>query len=73
MQLEQSKAWWEEQAANKAALRAAQHEAEQAFAELTRYQVQGHEQGIGCRFIICFVGLSSVAALLICVPNLSVV
>ncbi|KAF5829712.1 RIB43A-domain-containing protein [Dunaliella salina] len=38
MQLEQSKAWWEEQAAQKAAVRAAQHEAEQAFAELTRYQ-----------------------------------
>lgn len=39
MQLDQSKAWWEEQAASKAAVKAAQHEAEQAFAELTRYQV----------------------------------
>jgi hypothetical protein len=39
MQLDQSKAWWEEQAANKAAVQAAQKEAEQAYAELTRYQV----------------------------------
>ena len=39
MQLDQSKAWWEEQAANKAAVQAAQKEAEQAYAELTRYLV----------------------------------
>lgn len=37
----QSKAWYEEQAAHKAALRAAQKEAEQAYAELTRYQARG--------------------------------
>jgi hypothetical protein len=40
VQLEQSKAWWEEQAAQKAAVRAAQQEAEQAYAELTRFQVR---------------------------------
>ncbi len=37
-QIEQSKQWWEEQAAHKAALKAAQAEAEAAFAELARYQ-----------------------------------
>mmetsp|Transcript_10904 Transcript_10904/g.18922 ORF Transcript_10904/g.18922 Transcript_10904/m.18922 type:complete len:368 (+) Transcript_10904:113-1216(+) len=37
-QMAQSRAWYEEQAAHKAALRAAQQEAEQAYAELTRYQ-----------------------------------
>ncbi|KAJ9504974.1 hypothetical protein QJQ45_030463 [Haematococcus lacustris] len=37
-QNEQAKQWWEEQAAHKAALKAAQQEAEQAYAELARYQ-----------------------------------
>jgi len=37
-QMEQSKQWWEEQAAHKAALKAAQAEAEAAYAELARYQ-----------------------------------
>ncbi len=55
MQLEQSKSWWEEQAAHKAALKAAQHEAEQAFAELTRYQVsQGAEP---LRKLTCHVAM----------------
>lgn len=31
--------WWEEQAAHKAAIKAAQKEAEAAYAELARYQV----------------------------------
>jgi hypothetical protein len=34
-----SQNWWEEQAAHKAALKAAQAEAEAAYAELARYQV----------------------------------
>ena len=38
-QIEQNKAWFEEQAAHKAALKAAQAEAEAAHAELLRYQV----------------------------------
>lgn len=37
-QMAQSKAWWEEQAAHKAAVRAAQKEAELAYGELMRYQ-----------------------------------
>lgn len=39
-QVEQCKGWWEEQAAHKAALQAAQQQAEQAYAELARYQVR---------------------------------
>ncbi len=39
-QMAQAKGWWEEQAAHKAALRAAQKEAELAYGELMRYQVR---------------------------------
>lgn len=37
-QMSQCKSWWEEQAAHKAALKAAQADADKAFAELVRYQ-----------------------------------
>mmetsp|Transcript_39826 Transcript_39826/g.88539 ORF Transcript_39826/g.88539 Transcript_39826/m.88539 type:complete len:368 (-) Transcript_39826:472-1575(-) len=37
-QIEQAKTWWETQAAQKAAMKAAEAEQEQAYAELTKYQ-----------------------------------